>query len=262
MSKPDFHYSDYDPIDFNTGLNVKPITDWFFSRFAPWYKSADTYKDSEGRGLLQRYLGAFDPEVLENFYPRIDNFLDIIDAQICDPKYLSHISDSLGKPPDIFGTIDGYRNLLSYIVSIYKIKGTKLSYELFFNILGFTTEIYEVPLTTQNSNYDKDGDYDSENFGSFYDQNICQPCSFYDLILYPKESLFFNISQELINNIKETISFNEPINAKLRYLIIGLNFTDSLSGNITELEVETTILPGSVYDGELLYDDDNEYEPN
>ena len=257
--EPDFHYSDFDGKDFNVG---KPKTSepWFFKFLPPYFKMNDTYKDAQGQGLLERYLSAFDPEVLLETFPNINKYLDIIDVRTCAPKFLTHISDVLGNPPDIFDDEDKYRNLLAYIVSVYKIKGSIESYELFFDILGFDIELEEIPLFNQNSVYDNEGIFDSDEFESIYDKNGCPSCSYYDLTLYYKDVNNFTINQEMINNIREAITFNEPINAKLRRLTIGFRIVDKLDIIITEEgPSQEELTParydvGNDYDGDLIYE--------
>lgn len=257
----DFHYEDFDGGDFSVRKKTgNIITDWFFRLLPMYYKINDSYKDENDRGLLQRYLSAFDPVVLNEIFPNIENYLDITDAQTCNPKYLTHISDVLGNPPDVFGDENKYRNLLTYIVSVYKIKGSIESYELFFDILGFYSEITEIPLLNRTSLYDNGGIYDSDEFLSEYDRNLCQTCSYYDITLYNKNVDNYNITQEIINNIREAIKFNEPINARLRNLTIGIRITDSMTIEIIDNDVTFQELISPNYDSGNEYDNGLNYE--
>jgi hypothetical protein len=225
-----------------------------------YFHENDSYKDNTGRGLLQRYLKTMGDELDQKLLPEIECYLRILDAQNCEPKYLNHLSDILGNPPDIFGDEDMYRNLLSYICSVYKIKGTKKAYELFFSLLGFNVELIEIPPLTQESKYDlSGGKYDTGNTDSTYDQDRCKPCSYYDLTLYPKnqEQLVFN--QDLISRIMAAIEFNEPINAKLRHLTFGLLATDTILTEVSD-DIETIVKAGNSYDIGQLYDDLNIYD--
>lgn len=257
----DFHYEDFNGNDFSIRKRVgKTLTDFFFSFLPAYYKINDTYKDGEGRGLLQRYLSAFDPVVLDVVFPNIENYLDITDAQTCNPKYLVHIADALGNPPDVFGDDNKYRNLLSYIVTVYKIKGSIASYKLFFDILGFYSEIDEIPLLNKTSLYDNGGEYDSDEFLSEYDRNLCQTCSYYDITLYYKDIDNYNIDQTIINNIREAIKFNEPINARLRNLTIGIRLRDSMDIEILDNDITTEYIIPPIYDDGNEYDDGLLYE--
>ena len=257
----DYHYNDFDGRDFSVRRRIgNKITNWLFSLLPVYYKLNDTYKDEEGNGLLQRYLGAFDPVVLDEIFPNIENYLDITDAQTCRPKYLIHIANTLGNPPDVFGDDSKYRNLLSYIVSVYKIKGSIESYKLFFDILGFYSEIDEIPLLNKTSIYDNGGEYDSDEFLSEYDRNLCQTCSYYDITLYYKDVDNYNINQTIINNIREAIKFNEPINARLRNLTIGIRLKDNMTIDIIDGDITTDSITPPTYDSGNGYDDGLIYE--
>ena len=162
ICSPDFHSSDFNSDDFNTSLvGVLSFPKFIKDRLPNYFHDYDTYKDSNGEGLLIRYLSIFGDEIDQEISPTIECFLNIIDAQNTDAKFLVHLSDVLGNPPDIFGNDEMYRNLLSYIVSVYKIKGTKPAYELFFSLLGFDIELEEIPLDDQFIDYDTGGEYDT-----------------------------------------------------------------------------------------------------
>jgi phage tail-like protein len=226
----DFLIADFADLDFNVVNTSEPFIVQFktfiFERLPYYFKSEDTYKDINNEGLLERYLSIFGSHLDEDLIPDITCYLNILDASICEEKFLTHISDSLGNPPDVFQTEAEYRNLLLYIVSMYKIKGTRDSYELFFSILGFDVLITEIaPIITDGitSRYDSDTitRYDSGSTLDTYDLGECEPCSGYDVELTPKQGSNITLDQSMINKINEVIKFNEPINAKLRNLVIN-----------------------------------------
>ena len=227
ICNPDFNSSDFNSSDFQTTSTTGfSFQSFIQDRLPDYFRRNDTYDDKDGHGLLLRYLSIFGDELDQEVIPTIECYLNIIDAQYCDAKYLTHISDVLGNPPDIFGDDDMYRNLLSYICSVYKIKGTKKAYELFFSLLGFNIDLYEVPLNDKVTNYDSEGEYDDIEL--IYDQNKCTPCSYYDITFYPKNPNNYTFTADLINKLRAVIKFNEPINAKLRHLTFGIKFNDSL----------------------------------
>ena len=127
ICNPDFNSSDFSSSDFQTTTTGFAFQTFIQDRLPDYFRRNDTYVDENGDGLLLRYLSIFGDELDQEVIPTIECYLNIIDAQNCDAQYLTHISDVLGNPPDIFGDDDMYRNLLSYICSVYKIKGTKKS---------------------------------------------------------------------------------------------------------------------------------------
>lgn len=220
----------------------------------------DSYKDSQGEGLFERYLVMFGEYLDDDVLVKIDSYLDITDPQICEERFLEHISDVLGNPPDVFNDIEIYRNLLSYIVSIYKIKGTKRAYELFFSLMGFAIEIEELPVLNIGSNYDQDSQYDVNPEDNLYDQNICQPCSYYIIRFYYVNDANEVLSLTTLGLLRAAIDFNEPINAKLKALVIVINLEDSIRLGVSDVEpeIELEIIPA--YDVGHLYDADIEYK--
>jgi len=230
---PDFLNLDFNRLDFYTNdnaiVNSQPdFSKLLYNKLPYYFIEQDTYKDSNGNGLLNRYLNLFGGYIKDEILPSIENYLDIIQSTITDEKYVTTISATLGNPPDIFKTVNEYRNLLSHIVSIYKIKGTIKGYQVFFGILGYDVTIYEVPLLTSQV-IDQYGDryddninaiYDTGDINFTYDQSIVEYCSEYDLTLTAIHT-GSTPTQDLIDRIKIAILFNEPVNAKLRNLVIN-----------------------------------------
>lgn len=250
ICNPDFNSSDFYSGDFQTTTIDFVFQTFIQDRLPDYFRRNDTYVDNNGDGLLMRYLSIFGDEIDQEIIPTIECYLNIIDAQNCDAQYLTHISDVLGNPPDIFGDDDKYRNLLSYICSVYKIKGTKKAYELFFSLLGFDIDLYEIPLNDSVLNYDSAGEYDTD---MIYDQSKCSPCSFYDITFYPKDPSNYVFTADLIAKLRAAIKFNEPINAKLRHLTLGIRFNDSMGIKLNDSS-------NYVVDKVNIYDIGNEYD--
>lgn len=255
----DFHYPDFDTESLSI---VQQFTSLFWKLLSPYIQSRDSYKDENEQGLLERYLVAFGEEVDNNLLPSIENYMTNIDAALCEGKFLEHISDVLGSPPDIFGDYSNYRNLLTYVVSVYKIKGTLSAYKLFFDLLGFNIDIYEIPVVNSEGQYDGEGEYDTGNELSVYDQDICSPCSSYDITFYPKIGGNITINSTILSRLKEAISFNEPINAKLRKLTfsilleeeIDISISDTLSSDTEGIELYDV---GLLHDNAVPFDSDS-----
>lgn len=256
---PDFLNEDFYHEDFNVNKFRNRFKKWFRDIIPLHIKILDSYKNAEDEGLYERYMSLFGDNIDSDIMPEINCYLNIIDASITDEKYLNHISDVLGNPPDVFKNINQYRNLLSYIVSVYKIKGTKDAYSLFFGILGFNVQLIEIPILNEESLYDQEGIYDRNNIDSVYDQDICQSCSDYDIIFSYSDTGNIVLDSNIVNLLRAAISFNEPINARLRSLTMVLPISDNLS-IIMDDNVDTFSerIPnydsGNLHDDTLLYD--------
>ena len=237
------------------GLLNTNFKEYFRSLLPSYIIREDSYKDNNQEGLVERFMVLFGEYLDTDISAEVENYLNIIDAAICEPKYLNHLSDVLGNPPDVFQNEEQYRNLLSYIVSVYKIKGTIRAYELFFSILGFITEIEEIPPLSLNIDYDLEKEYDTEEN---YDGITCHPCSFYSIKFYYRDSNEI-IDLSTLDLLRAAIEFNEPINAKLTSLTMVVNLSDVIELGITdydESEIEYTLEEMKLYDGGEIYDED------
>lgn len=252
----DFHPSSFYNPDFETTVkNRGSYTTWFMYCLNEYFYSEDTNKDMYGDGTLTRYLSVMGAEIDENVIPYIECFLNMVDAQTTDPKFLNILAEVLGSPPNITYSEEAFRNLLTYIVSIYKIKGTKKSYELFFALLGYDIELVELPPRDKTNLYDDNGLYDTN---LIYDNDSCQTCSQYDIVLFPRD-INRELTKDIMDRIMRAIELNEPINAKLRHLKMGYNFNDDVRVDIQEFDdIRSEFI--NIYDVDKLYDNSEIYD--
>jgi len=261
--------------------------DFFFSLLPSYFKDNDNYKDLNNEGLLERYLRIYGMEIDENIYPFITNFLDIIylgagntlskppvilsesgdgllesgdilvysfPKTITDDKFLQYLAYNLGSPVDVNGMAETYRKIVNYAVAIYKVKGTKKSYELLFNLLGLKVVIREDPVNS-SKRYDDGLEYDTE--GLQYDLG-CDTCSDYLIIYYDKEvgdcshDQFTVLDPGLVENIKNIVAFLEPINANLKDIVRGgYNFCElyplAIEDEVTMQVIEPPVVCGKPF---------------
>lgn len=263
---PDFDSLDFYPEDWHTSVDDFGVdfSVWMFARLPAYFKNNDTYKDANGEGILERYLATLGYELDENIVSQIPCYLKIIDPTECQEIFLSHISDVLGNPPDIFNDITLYRKLLNYIVAVYKIKGTIAAYQLFFSLLGYNVTITEVEPINSESEYDIEGEYDTGLPESLYDNSRCNPCSTYHIRFYPKDINNLVLTPDLVERLKVGIEFNEPINAYLNTFTFAISLEDGIEVGLTDdmnwdtEEVKQYDLGVDEYDEDPLEDYDNE----
>jgi len=193
----------------------------------------DNYNDINGDPLLKRYLKNYEDELDEGFLPFIDNFLDLINVLTVDPKYLSLLAYTLGSPPSYGSNEQLYRLILAYAVEIYKIKGTKQSYVLLFNLLGVQIDIEE-QIPSKGTRYDTDVHYDDDPV-EHYDVE-CDYCSGYWIIYLSP------IPENFLNKVTNLICFLEPINARFVGLVDGTGGGDDEVQEyiLTELNIPIT----------------------
>lgn len=236
--------------------------DWFFGKLPSYFKDQDTYVDSNGEGLVERYLRNFGMEMDENFYPFIYNFLDLFDALKCQAELLPYLSFLIGSPISIDNTEETYRRVIRYAVQVYKVKGTLLSYQMLFNFMALDVTILEdtpgLPVT-----YDAEPlfIYDDPDGIKQYDTD-CAACSGYSVLYneFNHDPLFepITISADQKTIAQKIICFLQPINATFNGYTRRLILFDEFPIDITD-ESEFT---GADTSGEFSddFDIDNEFD--
>lgn len=196
----------------------------------------DSYKDGDGRGFVERYLSIFGMELDEFYYPLVDQLQVEFDPLTMQGKFLDYVGYQIGDIPNITHTEAGWRRLLSYIVSIWKIKGTLRSFRaILLPLQVIVTDIEEiVPLVWA---YDMGLKYDT---GVKYDLH-CPQCSEYNLTV----TSIFPLTAELYQRILGAIALVEPINFKLK----GINYNGDA---VDVLHIDVWVDEH----GDLIYDND------
>jgi hypothetical protein len=211
--------------------------DWFFRQYPDWHQNNDVNKDTNGEGTWQRYLQVVGLELDEEFIPYMENFLDVVDPFKADDKYLPLIAGILGSPPSI-GSNDLYRKVLANAIAIYKVKGTKTSYEIFFNLLGINISIYEI-LPKKKITYDQPGViYDASPSLLKYD-SFCDYCTDYwigysDAADTTDPWVQNVVSQDKLDQVNNIICFLQPIHAKFKGMLKTTKVNQAMDVIITE----------------------------
>ncbi len=234
--------------------------DWFFSLLPFHFKLNDTYKDTNGEGILERFLRNPGDEIDEQVIPFIEGYIAATSLG-GDPKFLTHIAYTLGNPPDLWLGNDNtkYDLFLQHVVSIYKIKGTIKSYELMFLLLGYIVTIVEYPEYVPAA-FDSGGEFDS---GLYFDGK-CPTCSDYSIFITPANVDCYNpqlyvITQQMIDLFWLIIKWLEPINAHLIEFTPLVTVCDDVNACIDEhVTAELYSVPG--FDLGNDFDDGNEFE--
>jgi phage tail-like protein len=174
-----------------------------FKLYHDYFKQNDVNKDSEGKGLFERFNGLLGSE----YDDTLGNLLETIVSKNLNPKeadvkFLPYIADQLGLGLSISDDVELQRKLLLYVTKIYAVKGTIECYKVLFNLLGITVEVEEY-FTAYSLDSEVLFDDDSRVFDSF-----CNKCTKYSVSLTGATP----ITTELSNVMWEIIYFNTPIN--------------------------------------------------
>lgn len=222
---------------------------YLFSLLPVYFKREDTNKDNNGEGTLERYMQIFGEELDDEVIPKLENILDIVDANTTPSNLINTLSDTLGNPPDIFLDEALYRKLLRYVSSIYKIKGTAFSYQVYFGLLGYNATILELP-PDEEDYYDTGILYDT--LAQDYDEG-CKECSDYYIILTKNDDPLSPVDQTTLDKLHSIVYFVEPINANLLGLQLAIGPSDDVNFCL-EQEVKISTYTVERYDQSHNYD--------
>lgn len=161
----------------------------FPNLFPRYYKDYDTYKDSDGRGILERFIQVLSEYLDVSVVPEIDNAVNLIDLEKTQAIYLNYLWEFFGEIPYAYGVVVGDseyseenlnrwlelnkgvfpranpREVLGYAISLYKIRGTRLFYEVLGRFYGWRVEITELP-------YGSDPSLEYESVDTISTENI------------------------------------------------------------------------------------------
>ena len=155
------------------------LKEYIYNHLLPFYvRAQDTYRDSDGKGILERFLGIC-TEYFEKIFPEIESYLDIIDLDKTPDLYLNILWEYFGYIPYAYGILytgETYnpeqiaiwmnnpkvfprantRKILKYAISLYKIRGTASFYEILGRFYGVKFTVKPLYSGTSEDNPLKD----------------------------------------------------------------------------------------------------------
>lgn len=156
--------------------SFKSFKQWVFPNLFPaYYKDYDTYKDKNGKGILERFIEVCSNYLDTDIIPDIDNFMDILDVDVTPDIFLNYFWEYFDYIPYAYGVLvkgtpftkenvaswlntpDGFpkadtRSILKYAVSLYKIRCTQDFYTILGRFYGVRFELEEILLEDGYSN--------------------------------------------------------------------------------------------------------------
>lgn len=148
--------------------SFKSFKQWVFPNLFPaYYKDYDTYKDKNGKGILERFIEVCSNYLDTDIIPDIDNFMDILDVDVTPDIFLNYFWEYFDYIPYAYGVLvkgtpftkenvaswlntpDGFpkadtRSILKYAVSLYKIRCTQDFYTILGRFYGVRFELEEI----------------------------------------------------------------------------------------------------------------------
>ena len=148
--------------------SFKSFKQWVFPNLFPaYYKDYDTYKDKNGKGILERFIEVCSNYLDTDIIPDIDNFMDILDVDVTPDIFLNYFWEYFDYIPYAYGVLvkgtpftkenvaswlntpDGFpkadtKSILKYAVSLYKIRCTQDFYTILGRFYGVRFELEEI----------------------------------------------------------------------------------------------------------------------
>jgi hypothetical protein len=196
----------------------------------------DSYKDVNQKGFVVRFLEIFGTELDDEIYNKIDELSNQYNPLTANVEYLEYFAAEMGDLPKFLENDIDFARVLTFIISIYKIKGRIKSYKALLTCLGFSNVVLNeiVPVGAQ---YDNGLFYDD---GVFYDDD-CVTCSDYEIEITTAGAITGALYQTVIS----LVALIEPVNARLGAVI----------WNGSELEI--ILIEISIDEnGDLVYNND------
>jgi hypothetical protein len=211
-------------------------------QYFPYFvRKNDSYKDTDGKGLFQRYNEIIEEDINVNIYPIMSSIIDnLLIASTMLDRFVADLESTVGVHLRFSDLISLRKNILKYIFYFYKIKGTKRGYEVLLRWLGFDT--VEITEFYETGGLDSPNDFD-DSIRRFDSGGKCNGCSEYQITLTGS----LPITADLIRFVTNIVKFNEPINARLRKIIYNGREMDNL-------------FYFTLQNGNLLFFDDSNYD--
>ena len=211
------------------------IKDSIFSTLPYYFRKNDSYKNQNGEGLLQRFLGVIG-EYFDYLFSLAQSVMGagsdtgLINPVTTEEQYLEYIAEYVGNPPILYKDEEGmlmYRHMLKYIVTLYHWKGTEKFYKALFGFYGLGVEIEEeIPdhnTSVNRYDYGEGGsvlNYDYEDLR--YDEyEPCLPCSVANVYIIGLDIRGDLDNEELIMRIVKILDLYRPINTIFNVFIVN-----------------------------------------
>ena len=189
------------------------LTNSIISYFSYSDRVKDSYKDSNNKGILERFNEIIGSDVDERLLPKIDNLLtNVLIPRTCEGKFIGLLEERLGL--NLFLSSDEIikRKVINNAHRFYQIKGTKYCLETLLRICNFTDIVINEEFNRYR--FDIGEGFDSPN--RVFDQN-CYGCSNLEIVVETTDV----VDAETIKKINSIVEFNKPINVKFTKLTVN-----------------------------------------
>lgn len=183
-----------------------------FSYFGRHDGVIDSYKDGNGKGVLERFN-----EVMGDTYDEFHPFIDLVAqnvlaANTCFPKYLPTREYEYGNESMYPSATDlnVRRKVLHYMDALWNVKGTHKFLNSVLGLIGF-----HVLLTEYWGSYSFDSNVTFDDVDRTWDMK-CQNCSSYRIDLVRLNGSLTAVSQAELKGIQSVEQINRPYDCVLK----------------------------------------------
>lgn len=141
---------------------VYTLKDKIFGFFGVNAKLHDTHKDVNKKGITERYNESLGEDYDDNVRLLVDNFQDnVANPVTCYEKFIQHLEYNVGQPLVLIDTPTRRRKMIQLSNTLAMIKGTLLSHQVLFGILGITA--VTITLIEIETGFDSGFTFDDDN---------------------------------------------------------------------------------------------------
>lgn len=142
---------------------------YFFQYLPEYFKLNDTYPVGD-KGLLERYLDVFQV-IAEQYVTDLEGMVDLQSPLTTNDNFLNYVASFYGDPPDTFGDVQDYKELLSNINHINRNRGTMESLRNFFKVMGT-----DATITKEYATYFLHDNLETHDDTDVHHDGYCYPC--------------------------------------------------------------------------------------
>ena len=237
-----------------------------FGSLPDYFELNDSYKDSNGDGLLKRFLQTQEDDA-EEIKSLITSIPDNLKPLIAPVELISYIANSVGNPPAFPGDTDSSRTILNIIYLLNKYKGTWKGFYYYIRALGLEATVMRENL--YGYIYDDSEDYDDIHLKYDYTCNTC-PYKMLIEVYWQDGSKTLNgdpLSAYPDNTIPDILDHLLPLNVDWDYMVTNhlpdtgfwgqafhYPFRNIVSGEVTDLEGTFSVAKNMTYIQEGFYE--------
>lgn len=230
------------------------MLDYIFTLFSPANYRDDTYKDADGKGVLQRYNEVIGSDIDDNILPYIDNLVSATnDLSKMSDEFLSYREYESGVDLYLGSDRSTRESVLRYFPYYVSWKGTPWLYKRLFQFKGYGATITP---TYDDSGGGFDSIYTFDSIERTFDNSSCYVCSGLVIELTGDGDL----TGDDYSIISSIVNFNTPINVVLSTITYnGANLTIEYPSALNDWQYYISGGTGTVNSCSFDYDLDAEF---